>query len=89
MVGLPSPLQHDPGGTEAPLEASRLGLPTLVASGPMAGANSPVTLAGTLALNIAELLIAVVLSRLINPRAARTCESSFASPLAKTGSSAR
>jgi len=68
LVCLPSPLQHDPGGTEALIEASRVGIPTIVDSGPMSGANSPATLAGTLALNVAELLSAVVLTRLVNPR---------------------
>jgi len=68
LVCLPSPLQHDPGGTEALLEATKVGIPTFVDSGPMAGANCPVTLAGTLALNVAELLAAVVLTRLVNPR---------------------
>jgi len=85
LVCLPSPLLHDPGGTEALLEASKLGLPTLVDSGPMAGANSPATLAGTLTLNIAELLSAVVLTRLINPRAPIICATWARSLDMKTG----
>jgi trimethylamine--corrinoid protein Co-methyltransferase len=68
VVCLPSPLKHDPGGTEALMEAARVGVPMMVDSGPLSGANSPATLAGTLVLNVAELLSSVVLTRLVNPR---------------------
>ena len=68
LVCLPSPLEHDPGGTEALIEASKAGVPMIVDSGPLSGANSPATMAGTLVLNVAELLSAVVLTRLVNPR---------------------
>jgi len=68
VICLSSPLLHDKGATEALLEAARFGLPTLAESGPLAGANSPVTLAGTLVQNNAEVLSGLVLSKLANPR---------------------
>lgn len=68
VICISSPLLYDKGATEALLEAARFGLPTLVESGPLAGANSPVTLAGTLVQNNAEVLSGLVLSKLANPR---------------------
>lgn len=68
LICLISPLQHETGASEALIEAAKAGLPSFVDSGPMSGANSPATLSGTLALNVAELLGAIVLTRLVNPR---------------------
>jgi len=85
VVCLPSPLEHDPGGTEVLIEASRAGVPMMVDSGPLSGANSPVTLAGTLVLNLAELLSAVVLTRLVNPRSPMVLTSWARSIDMKTG----
>ena len=86
VVCLPSPLEHDPGGTEALIECSRAGVPMMIDSGPLSGANSPATLAGTLVLNVAELLSAVVLTRLVNPRAPLVLTSWARSIDMKTGS---
>lgn len=86
VVCLPSPLEHDPGGTEALIEASRVGIPMMVDSGPLSGANSPATLAGTLVLNVAELLSAVVLTRLVNPRSPMVLTTWARSLDMKTGS---
>jgi trimethylamine--corrinoid protein Co-methyltransferase len=86
VVCLPSPLEHDPGGTEALIEASKAAVPMMVDSGPLSGANSPATLAGTLVLNVAELLSAVVLTRLVNPRSPLVLTSWARSIDMKTGS---
>ena len=61
---LNSPLYFDSKIVEALIEASRCGLPIWAESGPIAGANSPITLAGTLTLNNAEVLGALVISTL-------------------------
>jgi len=67
IICLNSPLYYDENLMEALIEASRFGLPVWSESGPMAGANAPVTLAGTIVLNNAEVLGALVLSKLVNP----------------------
>lgn len=66
---LSSPLAYEKEYTEAMIEMCKFGLPLYISSGPMAGVSSPVTLSGTLIVNNAELLSAVVLTRLINPEA--------------------
>ncbi|NIN52725.1 MAG: hypothetical protein GTN80_06125 [Nitrososphaeria archaeon] len=92
VICIPSPLFHDKGVSKALLEAARFGIPTLVESGPMAGATSPVTLAGTLAQNNAEVLSSLVLTKLVNPKSPmiyaswarsmdmKTCSAVFGSP---------
>lgn len=64
-----SPLHYYKPTLDAVVETCRLGLPTMVCSNPMSGATSPVTLAGTLALNMAELTSALVITRAINAEA--------------------
>jgi len=61
-----SPLQIGPY-SEGMLEAAACGVPILSSPGPMMGATSPVTLAGTLAQINAEALFGVLLSQLIKP----------------------
>jgi len=65
---LNSPLFYGAFEVESLLEAAKFRLPVFVLSGPMAGANSPVTLAGTVALNNAEVLGSLVLTKLVDPR---------------------
>jgi len=69
LISITSPLMYDRATLEAFVEACKLGIPTFVNSGPMAGATSPVTLAGTLTLNMAEFISALVISRSINSKA--------------------
>ncbi len=66
IICLNSPLLFGEGLTEALIVASKYGVPVWVESGPLAGANSPVTLAGTVALNNAEVLAGLVISKLVN-----------------------
>lgn len=47
--------------------SARLGLPTMCSPSAMAGATSPVTLAGTLALTNAESLMGLVIAQSVNP----------------------
>lgn len=61
-----SPLLMEVTYTDFLIEISRRGLPVTTPSEPLAGANSPVTLAGTITLNNAESLGGLILSQLIN-----------------------
>lgn len=61
-----SPLLMEVTYTDFLIEASKYGLPVTTPSEPLAGANSPVTLAGTITLNNAESLGGLILSQLIN-----------------------
>ncbi len=62
-----SPLQFSVEQTEGLIEYAKTGLPVDIASEPQAGATSPVTLAGTLAQQTAEILGMVALAQLVNP----------------------
>ncbi len=62
-----SPLIMDKTYTDFLIEVASQGLPIAVPSEPLAGATSPVTLAGTISLNIAESLAGLTLTQLINP----------------------
>ena len=64
-----SPLKIDPHSTGLLMAALRLGLPVVMATAPMAGATSPVTLAGTLVQMNAELLSGIVLAQAAAPGA--------------------
>lgn len=68
VICLNSPLFYGEFEVEGLLEAAKFRLPALAESGPMAGANSPVTLAGTVVLNNAEVLGGLVLTKLVDPR---------------------
>ena len=60
-----SPLRLNPDITEVIIEASRGGAPCLFIDMGLAGATSPVTLAGTLVVQNAELLASIVLAQLV------------------------
>ncbi|MFW6161655.1 MAG: trimethylamine methyltransferase family protein [Planctomycetota bacterium] len=64
-----SPLSFDAEGTATLIEAVRSGLPVALSSAPMAGATSPITLAGTLVQLHAEELAWVVFTQMIRPGA--------------------
>ncbi len=59
-----SPLHLIPDCTDIIIEAARAGVPSNIISMALAGATTPVTLAGTLVIHNAEVLSAVVLSQL-------------------------
>ncbi len=62
-----SPLKHDYPMLDGLMRLARRGQPTVVTPFTLAGAMSPITLAGTVAQSIAEALIAVVLIQCVNP----------------------
>jgi trimethylamine--corrinoid protein Co-methyltransferase len=67
LVNSLSPLGYSAGMLEALLEYARWGQPLVLAALMMAGATGPITLAGVLAVQTAELLAGIVLTQLINP----------------------
>lgn len=64
-----SPLRYSKEQTEIIIQCGRHGLPALLGSTPTVGATGPVTLAGSLILQNAEILGGVVLSEVMNPGA--------------------
>lgn len=64
-----SPLQFATEQTEGLIEYAKMGLPVDIASEPQSGATSPVTLAGTVAQQTAEILGMMVVAQLVNPGA--------------------
>jgi trimethylamine---corrinoid protein Co-methyltransferase len=62
-----SPLKHDWPMIDGLIRLSRRGQPTIVTPFTLAGAMSPITLAGTVAQSVAEALSAIVLIQLVNP----------------------
>ena len=62
-----SPLEYMVEQTEGLIEYAKMGLPVDIASEPQCGATSPVTLAGTIAQQTAEILGMNVIAQLINP----------------------
>ncbi len=62
-----SPLVMDSTYTDYLIEVASQGLPLAVPSEPLAGATSPVTIGGTISINLAESLAGLVLVQLINP----------------------
>ena len=64
-----SPLRFSADACEIMAEAARLGIPVHANSFGQLGASSPVTIAGTLAQNVAETLAGMVFAWLINPEA--------------------
>ncbi|MDW7674631.1 MAG: trimethylamine methyltransferase family protein, partial [Bacillota bacterium] len=62
-----SPLVMDELYTDFLMEVAKKGLPLAIPSEPLAGATSPVTLAGTIAINSAESLAGITLAQLVNP----------------------
>lgn len=64
-----SPLKYDQDSFDVLSLAGEFGIPVEMATMPMAGASSPITMAGSITLAHAELLTATVLSQLSNPGA--------------------
>jgi trimethylamine--corrinoid protein Co-methyltransferase len=62
-----APLQHEREMTEATLAMVRAGVPVLVLPMPLSGTTAPMTVLGTMIVNVAELLSAVVLFQLAQP----------------------
>jgi trimethylamine--corrinoid protein Co-methyltransferase len=62
-----APLHHDRDQMEGALEFARWGLPIDVTSEPQAGATSPVTLAGLLAQQTADVVSGICIIQLANP----------------------
>jgi trimethylamine--corrinoid protein Co-methyltransferase len=62
-----APLQHDRDQTEGALEFAKWGLPIDVTSEPQAGATSPVTLAGLLAQQTADVISGIAIIQLAHP----------------------
>jgi len=62
-----SPLEYMVEQTEGLIEYAKMGLPVDIASEPQCGATSPVTLAGTIAQQTAEILGMIVIAQLVNP----------------------
>jgi trimethylamine--corrinoid protein Co-methyltransferase len=64
-----SPLTYSPETTRVLMELARWRIPVALSSAPMAGATSPITMAGTLVQLHAEELSGLVLSQVVNPGA--------------------
>ena len=62
-----SPLKHDWPMLDGLMRLARRGQPTIVTPFTLAGAMSPITLAGTVAQSLAEALCAIVLIQCVNP----------------------
>lgn len=62
-----SPLIHDRGDTEAILECAKHEVPLMILNMAQAGGTSPVTVAGTLLINNAEVLSGMLIAMLSNP----------------------
>jgi len=62
-----SPLQLDGGSTEGALELARAGVPISFYGMPQAGATGPVTLAGSIIVNNAEVLAGLTMAQLAAP----------------------
>lgn len=62
-----TPLKYTRDATVKLVKAVKRNIPFLIVSGAMAGSTAPVTLAGTLLVQNAEVLAGIVLTQLINP----------------------
>jgi len=67
--GMISPFVYEPARIDALMEMARFNLPFQIYTIPGAGTSAPVTLAGTLALSVAELLSGLILTQIVNPGA--------------------
>ena len=67
--GMISPFVFEPARIDALMEMCRFGIPFQIYTIPGSGTSAPVTLAGTLALSVAELLSGLVLTQIVNPGA--------------------
>ena len=68
-VTVSSPLMLSESPAQVLIEGAKAGIPMGISSGPMAGATSPVTLGGTLAMANAETLAGLVLTQVVSPGA--------------------
>ena len=66
-LGVISPFTFEPNRVDALIEMCRFSHPFQIYTIPSTGTTSPVTLAGTLTLMVAELLSGLVLTQLVNP----------------------
>ena len=62
-----SPLDYGKGPAEAMMDVVEAGLPLGMDPAPVMGATSPITIAGTVVQHMAELLVGVITSQLMNP----------------------
>lgn len=69
VLTLPT-LGNDYAGLDALMEMARQNVPVILSSGPMLGASSPMSLAGSVAQAHAEMLASITLMQLVNPGAA-------------------
>lgn len=69
IINTNTPLQYDVPMTIGVIDMARMGQPTLLTPFVMAGASTPATIAGAMALNTAEVLFGVTLSQLVRPGA--------------------
>lgn len=67
LVCITSPLVVREDACETIIETAKAGIPLFIESGPMTGATSPGTLAGTVALANAEILSSIALAKIVNP----------------------
>lgn len=67
IINSTSPLQFSAGGAQVLLRLARLGQPVCVAVCAMGGTTAPLTMAGLLAVQHAELLVGLVLTQLARP----------------------
>jgi len=63
-----SPLKHGKTNTEVLIEAAKHKIPVFIECDAMAGGTAPVTLAGTLVVQNAEVLSGILISQLVNPK---------------------
>ena len=69
LVSTTSPLMLDPTASQVMMEAIKRGVPIRGLSGPMAGATTPITLAGTLVLMNAEMIFLVTAAQCVREAA--------------------
>ncbi len=81
-----SPLCYDKGMTDASIELARAGIPVAIYPMPTAGGSSPVTLAGSMVINNAEVLGGLVIQELAGPGAPVIYAADISTMDYKTGS---
>lgn len=64
-----TPLVYGRGAVQIIIKSAKLGIPVNILTMPMAGASSPIYLAGTLIMQNAEVLTGIILSQLVSPGA--------------------
>jgi trimethylamine---corrinoid protein Co-methyltransferase len=85
LINSLTPLGYSTEMLEALVEFAAVGQPLIIAALGMAGSTAPITLAGTLATQTAELLAGIVLTQLINPGAPAVFGSTSTNIDMKTG----